>query len=256
VAARESAEPPGRPAVAPEVRELIQARWQVNPTWGSPRIVGARRKVGIDVAQSTVATSRPPPQQPPSPAWTALLHNHVQDLVALDCLVGPTVTHTGLLVLVMLAHQRRRLVPVHITAHPTAEWTTHQVTDAFPWDKAPRYLRRDQDRIDSTAFRQRMRPMGIGDVRIAPRSPWQNPSVERLTGSIRRACLDHVMVLHERQLQRLLTAYCCYYHHWRTHRALARDGPVPRPGQRAEVGPIRAVPEVGGWQHHDERQVA
>jgi len=242
--------------VAPEVRELIQAMWQVNPTWGSPRIVRELRKVGIDVAKSTVETSRPPPQQPPSPTWKAFLHNHVQHLVALDCFVVPTVTYKGLFVLVMLAHQRRRLVPVHITAHPTAEWTTHQVIDAFPWDKAPRYLRRDRDRIDSTAFRQRMRHMGIGEVRIAPRSPWQNPSVERLIGSIRRECLDHVMVLHERHLRRLLTAYCCYYHYWRTHRALAIDCPVPRPVQRPEVGPIREVPEVGGVHHHDERRVA
>ena len=156
----------------------------------------------------------------------------------------------------MLAHQRRRLVHVHITAHSTAAWTTHQVIDAFPWDKAPRYLRRDRDCIDRTAFRQRMRPMGMGDVRIAPRSPWQNPSIERLTGSLRRACLDHVMVLHERQRRRLLTAYCCDDHYWRTHRALAMDGPVPRPVQRPEVDPIRAVPEVGGWQHHDERRAA
>jgi transposase InsO family protein len=247
---------PGRPAMGKEVRQLIGDMWRANPTWGSPRIVGELRKLGIAVATSTVEKYRVRPQKPPSPAWKAFLKNHIQDVVALDFFVVPTVTHKVLFVLVMLAHERRRIVHFHITEHPTAEWTTQQVINAFPWDEAPRYLLRDRDRIYSTSFRQRVRLMGIEEVVIAPRSPWQNPYVERLIGSIRRECLDYVIVLHERHLRRLLTDYFRYYHRWRTHRALEMDCPVPRPVQRPDVGPIREVPEVGGLHHHYERRAA
>jgi putative transposase len=247
---------PGRPAMAKEVRQLIRDMWQANPTWGSPRIVGELRKLGIDVAKSTVETYRMRPPKPPSPTWKTFLANHVQDLVALDFFVVPTVTYKVLFVLLILADHRRRVVHFHITEHPTAAWTTQQVVDAFPWDEAPRYLLRDRDRIYSTSFRQRVRHMGIEEVVIAPRSPWQNPYVERLIGSIRRECLDHMIVLHARHLRRLLTGYFQYYHHWRTHRALAMDCPMPRPVQRPEAGLIREVPEVGGLHHHYERRAA
>jgi putative transposase len=247
---------PRRPAVAQEVRELIQAMWQANPTWGSPRIVGELHKLGIEVAKSTVETYRVRPRGPSSPTWKTFLKNHVQDLVALDFFVVPTVTHKVLFVLLILAHERRRLVHFNITEHPTAEWTAQQMIEAFPWDKAPRYLLRDRDRIYGAYFRQRVRHMGIEEVLIAPKSPWQNPYVERLIGSIRRECLDHVIVLHERHLRRLLTSYFSYYHAWRTHRALDMDCPVPRPVQRPEIGPIREVPEVGGLHHHYEWRAA
>jgi putative transposase len=242
--------------MAKEVRQLIRDMWQANPTWGSPRIVGELRKLGIDVAKSTVETYRMRPPKPPSPTWKTFLANHVQDLVALDFFVVPTVTYKVLFVLPILAHHRRRVVHFHITEHPTAAWTAQQVVDAFPWDEAPRYLLRDRDRIYSTSFRQRVRHMGIEEVVIAPRSPWQNPYVERLIGSIRRECLDHVIVLHARHLRRLLTGYFQYYHHWRTHRALAMDCPMPRPVQRPEAGLIREGPEVGGLHHHYERRAA
>jgi putative transposase len=241
--------------MAQEVRELIQAMWQANPTWGSPRIVGELHKLGIEVAKSTVETYRVRPRRPSSPTWKTFLTNHVQDLVALDFLVVPTVRHTVLFVLVILAHPRRR-VHFNVTEHPTAEWTAQQVIEAFPWDEAPRYLLRDRDRIYGTSFRRRVRNMDIEEVLIAPRSSWQNPYVERLIGSIRRDCLDHVMVLHERHLRRLLTGYFHYYHCWRTHRALAMGCPMPRPVQRPEDGPIREVPEVGGLHHHYERRAA
>jgi putative transposase len=247
---------PGRPTIAQEVRTLIRDMWQANPTWGSPRIVGELRKLGIEVAKSTVETYRVRPQKPPSPTWKAVLTNHMQDLVALDFLVVPTVRHTLLFVLVILAHDRRRVVHFNITEHPTAQWTAQQVVDAFPWDEAPRYLLRDRDRVYSASFRQRVQHMWIEEIVIAPRSPWQNPYVERLIGSIRRECLDHVIVLHERHLRRLLTSYIQYYHHWRTHRALAMDCPVPRPVQRLDVGSITEVPEVGGLHHHYERRAA
>ena len=247
---------PGRPAVAQEVRELIQAMWQANPTWGSPWIVGELRKVGIKVTKSTVEKYRRRPPKPPSPTWRTFLQNHVKDLIALDFFVVPTVTHKVLFVLLIQAHERRRIVHFNITEHPTAQWTAQQVVDAFSWGEAPRYLLRDRERIYGASFRQRVRNMGIEEVVIAPRSPWQNPYVERLIGSIRRECLDHVIVLHERHLRRLLTDYFRYYHHWRTHRALDMDCPRPRPVQRPEVGSIREVPEVGGLHHHYERRAA
>jgi putative transposase len=162
---------PGRPAMAPEVRELIQAMWQANPTWGSPRIVGELRKLGIDVAKSTVEAYRLRPRRSPSPTWKTFLHNHVKDLIAVDFFVVPTVTHKVLFMLLILAHARRRVVHVHITEHPTAQWAAHQVVDAFPWDETPRYLLRDRDRIYGTSFRRRVRNMGIEEVLIAPRSP-------------------------------------------------------------------------------------
>jgi putative transposase len=130
------------------------------------------------------------------------------------------------------------------------------VVEAFPWDEAPRYLLRDRDSIYGAYFQQRVHDMGIEEVLIAPRSPWQNPYVERLIGSIRRECLDHVIVLHERHLRRLLTGYFSYYHRWRTHRGLDMDCPRPRPVQRRDVGLIREVPEVGVLHHHYERRAA
>jgi putative transposase len=247
---------PGRPTMAKEVRTLIRDMWQANPTWGSPRIVGELRKLGIDVAKSTVERYRVRRRKPPSPTWKAFLQNHVQDLVAMDFFVVPTVTYTVLFVLVILAHDRRRIMHFQVTEHPSAQWTAQQVVEAFPWDEAPRYLLRDRDRIYGDAFRQRVRHMGIAEVLIAPRSPWQNPYVERVIGSIRRECLDHVIVLHERHLRRLLTGYFQYYHHWRTHQALEMDCPVPRLVQRPEVGSIREVPEVAGLHHHYERRAA
>ena len=247
---------PGRPAIAKEIHGLIQDMWRSNPTWGSPRIVGELRKLGINVAKSTVEKYRPQVRKPPSPTWKAFLANHMQDLVALDFFTVSTVTFKVLFVLVILAHKRRRVVHFNVTEHPTAEWTAQQVVEAFPWDEAPRYLLRDRDCIYGAAFRQRVRHMGIEEILIAPWSPWQNPYVERLIGSIRRECLDHLVVLHERHLQRVLRAYFDYYHHWRTHQSLAMDAPVPRPVHPRTLGPVWEVQEVGGVHHHYEQRAA
>jgi putative transposase len=247
---------PGRPAIAKEVRDRICAMWQAHPTWGSPRIVGELRKLGIAVAKSTVEQYRPRPKKPPSPTWKTFLKTHVQDVVAMDFFVVPTVTFRVLFVLVLLAHERRRVVHFNVTEHPTTQWTAQQVVEAFPWDEAPRYLLRDRDGIYSAAFRQRVKHMGIKEVRTALQSPWQHPYVERLIGSIRRECLNQVIVLHERHLYRLLTDYFTYYHHWRTHLSLAMDCPTLRPIQPPGHGQVIAVPEVGGLHHHYERVAA
>jgi putative transposase len=247
---------PGRPAIAKEIRGLIRTMWQANPTWGAPRIVGELHKLGIEVAKSTVEKYRVRPRTPSSATWKTFLKTHLRDLVVLDFFVVPTVTHKVLFVLLILAHHRRRVVHVNVSEHPTAEWTVQQVVAAFPWNEAPRYLVPDRDRIYGAFFRQRVRHMGIEDVMIAPRSPWQNPYVEHLIGSIRRECLDHVIVLSENHLRRILTGYLAYYHTWRTHLALEMDSPKRRPVQPPGHGQVIAVPEVGGLHHHYERQVA
>jgi putative transposase len=234
---------PGRPAIAQEIRGLIQEMWRANPTWGSPRIVGELWKLGIHVAKSTVEKYQVRPKKPLSPTWKTFLNNHMQDLVALDFFPVPTVTFRVLFVLVILAHERRRVVHFNVTEHPTAVWTAQQVGEAFPWDEGPRYLLHDRDRIYGAAFRQRVQHIGMEAGRIAPQSPWQNPSVERLIGSIRRECLDHVLVLHEQHLQRILTRYLAYDHRWRTHLSLAMDCPEPRPVLSADRGRLVVVPE-------------
>ena len=199
---------------------------------------------------------RPRIKKSPSPTWKTFLRNHLQDLVALDFFTVPTVTYKVLFVFLILAHERRRVAHFNVTEHPTAAWTAQQVVEAFPWEEVPRYLLRDRDRIYGAALRQRVKHMGIKEVLITPRSPWQNPYVERLIGSIRRECLDHVSLLHERHLRHILTTYFAYYHRWRTHLSLAMDCPEPRPALPADRGRVIVVPEVGGLQHHYERQVA
>jgi putative transposase len=246
----------GRPAVAKEFRDLIRDMSRANPLWGSPRLVGELRKLGINVAKSTVEKYRVRPRKPPSPTWKAFFMNHVHGLVACDFFTVPTVTCKVLFVFVILAHERRRIVHVNVTEHPTAPWTAQQIVEAFPWDEAPRYLLRDRDAIYGEHFQQRVGNLGIEEVKIAPHSPWQNPSCERVIGRIRRDMLDHVMVLNERHLMRLLTKYLSYYHQFRTHLSLDMDCPEPRPVEPSEVGKVIAVPEVGGLHHHYERRAA
>jgi transposase InsO family protein len=247
---------PGRPVISKEVRDLIQDMWRSNPTWGSPRIVGELRKPGIDVAKPTVEKYRPRSRKPSSPTWRAFLNNRVKDLVSCDFFTVPTVTFKVLFVFVILAHERRRIVHFNVTEHPTAQWTAQQIVEAFPRDEAPRYLLRDRDAIYGEHFQQRIGNMGIEDVKIAPRSPWQSPYVERLIGSIRRDCLNNVIVLNERHLRRILQSYVGDYHTWRVHRSLDMDAPIPGPIHPPELGEVRKLPELGGLHHHYERLAA
>ncbi len=230
--------------------------WRSNPIWGSPRIVGELSKLGITVAKSTVEKYRPRIRKSPSPTWRAFLANHVGDLVACDFFTVPTANCRVLFVFIMLAHERRRIVHFNVTEHPTAEWTSQQIVEAFPWDTAPRYLLHDRDSIYSAALQSRVKTLGIEEVKTAPRSPWQNPYCERIVGSIRRDALDHVIVLNERHLRRVLRSYFGYYHHWRTHQSLEMDAPAFRAVQPAELGAVRKLPEVGGLHHHYERMAA
>jgi putative transposase len=244
---------PGRPPVPEEVKTLIRNISCANPRWGSPRIVGELHKLGIQVAKSTVEKYRVRQSTPPSPTWRAFLHNHVADLVSIDFFIVPTIRFKVLFILLVLAHDRRRVVHFNVTEHPTAHWTAQQIIEAFPWDTAPRYLLRDRDAIFGNPFQRRVESMGIEQVLTAPRSPWQNPYVERLIGSVRRDCLDHVIVLSQRHLRRTLRAYFHYYHRWRTHLSLDMDCPDPRPVHPPDRGTVFEFPDIGGLHHHYER---
>jgi transposase InsO family protein len=227
-----------------------------NVSWGSPRIVGELRKLGIDVAKSTVEKYRVRHRKPPSPTWKSFLNNHAKDLVSIDFLVVPTVRFRMLYVLVVLSHHRRTVVHFNVTEHPTAHWTGQQIVEAFPFDSAPKYLIRDRDGIYGDQFRKRVRSMGIEEVLTAPRSPWQNAFVDRMIGSIRRECRDHIIVLNERHLKRILTTYFGYYHRWRTRLSLEMDSPSSRPIQLPGSGNVVQFPELGGLHHHYERMAA
>jgi transposase InsO family protein len=224
-----------------------------NPTWGAPRIESELRLLGHDVAEKTVAKYMVRVSKPPSQTWRTFLDNHVSDLAAIDFFTVPTATFRVLYVFVVLRHDRRKVVHFNITAHPAALWTAQQLTEAFPFDEAPRYLLRDRDGSYGEAFRKRVQNMGIEEVVIAARSPWQNPYCERLIGSIRRECLDHLIVLHDRHLKRILSAYFDYYHNCRTHLSLDRNSPVPRQVEPSSMGTVNSIPQVGGLHHRYTR---
>ena len=247
---------PGRPQVSREVRDLIRKMSLTNPLWGAPRIHGEILKLGIELSQATVAKHMDRHRKPPSPTWRTFLDTHLKQLVATDFFVVPTVNFRILFVFVVLAHHRRRVIHFNVTAHPTSEWTAQQIAEAFPWDTTPRYLLHDHDSIYGEVFRQRVRGMAIREVLTAPRSPWQNPYAERLIGSIRRECLDHLIVLNESSLRRVLKSYFAYYHGARTHLSLEKDAPKTRPIQPPERGAVVELPEVGGLHHRYERRAA
>jgi transposase InsO family protein len=186
-------------------------------------------------------------RRPPSPGWRAFLRNHTAHIAAVDLFIVPTIGFKLLYGLVILRLERRRLVWFNVTANPTAEWIARQITEAFPWDEAPRYLIRDRDTSYGMEVTRRLRVMGIRDRPITPCSPWQNGHVERLIGSIRRECLDHIVVLGERHLRDLLANYLTYYNGVRTHLALGKDAPVHRPAQT--IGRIVSVSWIGGLHH-------
>ena len=243
----------GRPAVEPEVRDLIQRMSQENPTWGAPRIQSELALLGHDLAESTVAKYMFRTAKPPSQTWRTFLDNHVGDLVGIDFFTVPTATFRVLYCFIILGHARRRLIHFNVTTNPTAQWTARQITEAFPWDEAPEYLIRDRDGCYGTEFRDRVEKMGIEEVPTAPRSPWQNPYCERVIGSIRRECLDHVIVLNDRHLKRILSAYFDYYHNCRTHLSLDRNSPVPRKVEPPSRGHVISIPQVGGLHHRYSR---
>jgi transposase InsO family protein len=241
----------GRPQIDTELRALIRRMSVENPLWGAPRIHGELLKLGIEVAQSSVAKYMVKRRGPPSQGWRTFLHNHAPDIAAMDVFVVPTIGFDLLYAFVIVRLDRRDLVWINVTATPTAEWVARQITEAFPWNEAPRYMIRDRDRIYGSIVMRRLRAMGIRDRPITPASPWQNAFAERLIGSIRRECVDHIIVLGEAHLRRVLKSYADYYNNFRTHRSLNKDAPVSRPVQR--IGSIKSHAILGGLHHHYAR---
>jgi len=245
----------GRPAIDPDVRKLIRTMSRNNIGWGAPRIHGELKMPGIEISESTVAKYMIRHRNPPSQTWRTFLENHATELVSVDFFTVPTATFRILYVLVILHHERREIVHFNVTGHPTAQWTAQQLVEAFPFESAPRYLLRDRDSIYGGRFRNRVKSLGIDEVLTAPRSPWQNPYVERVIGSIRRECLNHIIIINERHLRRQLKSYSTYYHEARTHLSLDKQSPVPRSIEPAEQRKVVAIPHVGGL-HHEYRRAA
>src|SRR5665213_1632550 len=241
----------GRPLIEADLRALIRKMSVENPLWGAPRIHGELLKLGFEVAQSSVAKYMVKQHRPPSQGWCTFLRNHAPDIAAMDLFVAPTIGFDLLYVFIIVRLDRRDLVWINVTTNPTAEWIARQLTEAFPWDQAPRYLIRDRDRIYGSIVIQRMRAMGIRDKPTAPASPWQNGFAERLIGSIRRECVDHFIVLGEAHLRRILQSYARYYNDIRTHRSLKKDAPVSRSVQR--IGSINSHAILGGIHRHHVR---
>ena len=235
----------GRPKVPMDVRQLIRDISIANPLWGAPRIHGELLKLGIEVGQTTVAKYMARGRRPPSQGWKTFLRNHADGVASMDLFVVPTISFRLLYGFLILHHGRREIRWIGTTAHPNAEWIARQLTEAFGWEEAPRYIIRDRGYGDIVV--RRLRAMGIRDRPTSPRSPWQNGYCERLIGSIRRDCLDHVVVFGEQHLRHLLRSYANYYNQTRTHLSLNKDSPVTRPIET--VGRIMPVPILGGLHH-------
>ena len=246
----------GRPPVPEDVRKLIRKMSRENPIWGAPRIHGELLKLGIDVGETSVSKYMVRRRNPPSQTWRTFLENHVKDTVSIDFFTVPTIRFQVLYVFLVLAHDRRRIVHFNVTAHPTAEWTGQQLREAFPFEQVPRYLLRDRDGIFGAGFAKEVRSLGIEEVLSAPRSPWQRAYIERVIGSIRRECIDHLIVFNEASLYRHLKSFVAYYHESRTHLSLAKDTPETRPVHSPERGAVVAIPQVGGLHHRYERRAA
>ena len=247
---------PGRPTVPHDVRELIRRMSRENPLWGAPRIHGELLKLGIDIGETSVSKYMGRHGRPPSQTWRTFLDNHLTTLVSVDFFTVPTIRFHVLYVFLVLAHDRRRILHVGVTAHPTADWTAQQLREAFPWEATPRYLLRDRDGIFGHTFVDQVTALGMSEVLSTPGSPWQRAYIERVIGTIRRECLDHVIVSTEPSLRHHLSRFVDYYHQSRTHLGLHKDAPEPRPVQGPEAGRVVAFPEVGGLHHRYERRAA
>jgi transposase InsO family protein len=237
----------GRPTVPLEIRRLIREMSIANPLWGAPRIHGELLKLGIDIGQTSVAKYMARPRGPPSQGWKTFLTNHADGIAAMDLFVVPTISFRLLYGLLIMGHGRRQILWFGVTSHPTAEWIANQLTEACGWEQAPRYLIRNRDGAYGEVFIRRLRSMAIRDRPTSPRSPWQNGFSERLIGSIRRECLDHVVVFGERHLRHVLLSYMNYYNETRTHLSLDKDAPLSRTVESA--GRILCRPVLGGLHH-------
>ena len=246
---------PGRQRVYLEIRELVRTMVAANPIWGAPRIHGELLKLGFEISERTVSRLMPTDRKP-TQTWMTFLRNHVGQLVSIDFFTVATIRLRVLYVFIVLEHDRRRVIHFNVTEHPTAVWAAQQITEAFPEDRVPRFMVRDRDGIYGESLRSRVEGMSIKEIRIAPRSPWQNCYVERVIGSIRRECLNHVIVINDNHLRRLLKDYFRYYHESRTHLSLNKDAPECRAIQSNKSDRIVQIPQVGGLHHRYERRAA
>ena len=246
----------GRPKIGPENRALIRRMCRSNPLWGAPRIHGELLKLGIEISESTVSKYMIRRRGPPSQTWRTFLENHARELIAFDFFTVPTATFRVLFVLVILSHDRRRMLHFNATEHPTAAWTALQLLEACGTEETPRYLIRDRDAIYGEVFHRQAGALRINQIPTAPQSPWQNPYAERVIGSIRRECLDHTIVLGERHLKRILSSYVDYYNGTRMHLSLDKDAPERRPTQPPELKSVVELKRVGGLHHEYGRMAA
>ena len=244
----------GRPGTATELLRLIEGMVAVNPLWRAPRIHGELKMLGIAISERTVSRILRRLRRPPNQTWKTFLHNHVGEMVSIDFFTVPTISMRVLFVFIVLEHRRREVLHFNVTEHPTAAWTAQQIVEAFADRESARYLIRDRDSIYGNDVRLRIASLGMEEVLTAPQSPWQNPYVERLIGSIRRECLNHFVILSAKHLKRTLSSYFRYYHESRTHLGLGKQCPFPR--QTSSVGKIIAIPQLGGLHHRYVRVAA
>jgi putative transposase len=239
-----------------EIRDLIRQTSVANPLWVAPRIHREILKLSIEVSQAAIGRHIIRRHGPPSPTWRTFLRDQFDGIAAVDMFVVVTAAFRLLYVSVILSHARRKILHPNVTRHPTAGWISCQITEAFPWDTAPRYLLRDRETSYGGCFQERARVTGITEIVTAPRSPWQNPHAERVIGSIRRECLDHVVVISQRHLRRVRSSYVGYYQRTRTHLSLDKDCSDARPIQPPNSGKVIPIPQVGGLHQRYERLAA
>jgi len=244
---------PGRPRKDRLIRDLIGEMSRDNPTWGAPRIHAELHLLGYEVAESTVARYMDRSRKPPSPTWRSFLANHADQIAAIDFFTVYTITFRVLYCFVVLDHHRRRILHFNVTPNPTAKWTAQQIIEAFPYDTPPRFLLRDRDSVYGDVFRWRVKGMGIEEVITAYRSPWQNPFCERVIGSIRRDCLDHMILFSEGSLRRIMAEYIRYYNGSRAHMSLQGNSPIPREVEPPSKGRVISVPFLAGLHHRYTR---
>jgi putative transposase len=250
---------PGRPRLGAEVKSLVLKLSSCNPLWGAPRIHGELLKLGVVISERSVSgIIKRNNRKPPSQTWKTFIRNHMTEMAAIDFLVVPTIRFKMLFVFVVLSHDRRKVIHFNVTENPTAQWTAQQIVEAFPWDTAPKYLLRDRDKIFGKHFQGRVRSMGIEEVLTAYRSPWQNAYVERLNGSIRRECTDHIIIWNERHLKKVLHGYFDYYNNDRTHLGIKKESPTGRQvtKQTSISDLLVEIPKVGGLHHRYEWRAA
>ena len=254
---RKSRRTPSRPRVDHDLQSLILKMAAANPLWGAPRIHGELLALGLKVSEATVSRYMPKrTRRGRGQTWRTSISNHSKGLVAVDFFVVHTASFKVLYVFVAMAVDTRRIVHFNVCRMPTDAWTAGQVSEVFPWASEGMALLRDRGSVYASGFRGRLKSLGVRDIVTQARSPWQNGYVERLIGSIRRECLDHVIVFNERHLIRVMGEYVRYFNKSRTHLGLDKASPDGRPVEPPSAGPIRSRPEVGGLHHRYYREAA